>query len=405
MSASRVYVDHVASTPLCPAVREAMDRILTDAFGNPGSLHAEGRKAKDALEDARSRVAAVLGAKAREIVFTSGGTEAAHLAVTGAARGWRTGKGRGEGAAASGPGSGRAAGTGPVGGRIVTTAIEHASVLDAVHALARDGFEVAKAAPRRDGGIDADAVDAACTPGTVLASVMCANHETGAVLPVAEVARRVRARGVLVHTDAALAPGALDVNVDRLGVDLMSLSAHKWNGPKGIGALYVRRKTRMEPVLAGGVQEERLRPGTENVAGAVGLAVALERAVAAREERTARRRALASSLEAAIAEIPGCGVIGPPERLPGVTLAEFSGCEGESLLVNLDLEGIAVSTGSACAVGGAEPSPVLLAMGFPRRRAASTLRFSFGEGNDEADVARLRSVLPALVGRLRALAR
>lgn len=387
MAAPRVYLDHVASTPLDPAVAEEMARVERDAWGNPGSLHAEGRRAREALDGARERVAAVLGAKPREIVFTSGGTEAAHLAITGAARAWRSGKG------AAGP------------GRVVATAIEHSCVLDAVHRLAKEGFEVAKAQPSPDGSVEVDAIDAACGPGTILASVMCANHETGAVLPVAEAAGRVRSRGVLVHTDAALAPDAMDVNVDRLGVDLLSLSAHKWNGPKGIGALYVRRRTRVDPVLAGGVQEDRLRPGTENVAGAVGLAAALERAVAARAERTERRRRHRDAYEAILAEIPACRVIRPRERLPNVTLAEFDGCEGESLLVNLDLEGIAVSTGSACAVGGAEPSPVLMAMGFPRRRAASTLRVSFGEGNGDGDLARLHAVLPALVARLRALAR
>jgi cysteine desulfurase len=322
------------------------------------------------------------------VVFTSGGTEAANLALRGAAHAKR----------ATLP-----AGAAPP--RVVVTAIEHSCVLDAATSLAREGFSVAKAAPTPDGRVEADAVDAAAGPGTAVASVMLANHETGAVLPVADAAARLRARGVVVHCDAALGPGQLDVSVEALGVDLLSTSAHKWNGPKGIGALYVRRRTRLAPQAFGGVQEDRVRPGTENVAGAVGLAAALERAAAAREERVARYGALRARLEAGIARITGCRVVGPERRLPSTVLAEFEGCEGESLLVNLDLEGIAVSTGSACAVGGVDPSPVLLAMGFSSRRAASTIRFSFGEGNVASDVDRVLDVLPPLVSRLRALAR
>src|SRR5262245_14320896 len=360
MPPPRVYLDHVASTPLDPGVAEEMARVQRDAFGNASSLHAEGRRARDALEAARDRTAAALGCRPREVVFTSGGTEAAHLALRGAALARREAT---KGGAA----------------HVVVTAIEHGCVLDTASALAREGFTVGKVAPTADGRVEADAVDAACVPGTGVASVMLANHETGAILPVAAVAERLRARGVALHSDAALGPGALDVNVERLGVDLLSLSAHKWNGPKGIGALYVRRKTRLAPTLAGGVQEDRLRPGTENVAGAVGLAAAPERACAAREERARRVADLRARLDAGLARITGCRLVGPAERLPGVTNAEFEGCEGESLLVNLDLEGIAVSTGSACAVGGTDPSPVLLAMGFPARRAASTLRFSLGK--------------------------
>jgi cysteine desulfurase len=381
--AARIYLDHVASTPLDPVVAQAMDHARSAALGNPSSLHLEGRRSRDLLEGARERVAKVLSCRPREVLFTAGGTESCDLALRGAALG-RKEKGRG----------------------VAVSAIEHAAVLDPAAALERDGFDVARVPPTPDGTIDPAAFDRACGPGTTTASVMAANHETGALLPVRAIADLVRARGVCLHCDAALGPGLLDVRPDVLGVDLLSSSAHKWNGPKGVGFLYVRRRTRLEPVRRGGIQEERLRPGTEDVVGAVGLATALERADAAREDRASRGAALSRRLEAAVLAIEGCAVLGPRDgRLPGVVCVETDGCEGESLLVNLDLEGIAASTGSACAVGAADPSPVLTAMGLTKKRAASTIRFSFGEGVEPADVDRAAEALARLVERLRSLAR
>ena len=380
---ARIYLDHVASTPLDPAVAEAMDRARAAATGNPSSLHLEGRRSRDLLEGARERVAKVLECRPREVLFTAGGTESCDVAVRGAALA-RVAAGRG----------------------VVVTAMEHAAVLDPAAALAKEGFAVARVPPTPDGSVDPAAFDAACGPGTTTASVMLAVHETGAVLPVRAIADRVRSRGVCLHCDAALGPGLLDVRPDALGVDLLSSSAHKWNGPKGIGLLYVRRRTKLEPVRRGGIQEERLRPGTEDVVGAVGLATALERATAARAERAVRHARLALRLEEVVRSIEGCAVLGPAEgRLPGVVCVEAPGCEGESLLVNLDLEGIAVSTGSACAVGAAEPSPVLQAMGLSKKRAASTIRFSVGEGVEPADVDRAGEALVRLVDHLRSLAR
>ena len=380
---SRIYLDHVASTPLDPAVADAMDRARGAALGNPSSLHLEGRRSRDLLEAARERVAKVLGCRPREVLFTAGGTESCDLALRGAALA-RTERGRG----------------------VVVTAIEHAAVLDPAAALAKEGFEVTRVPPAPDGSVDAEAFDRACVSGTTTASVMLSNHETGALLPVRAVADAVRARGVCVHCDAALGPGLVDVRPEALGVDLLSSSAHKWNGPKGIGFLYVRRRTKLEPVRRGGIQEERLRPGTEDVVGAVGLATALERADAARDDRAKRYAALTARLEAAVHAIEGCAVLGPAAgRLPGVVCVEAEGCEGESLLVNLDLEGIAVSTGSACAVGAADPSPVLLAMGVSKKRASSTIRFSVGEGVELCDVDRAGEALARLVTRLRSLAR
>jgi cysteine desulfurase len=380
---ARIYLDHVASTPLDPAVAEAMDHARGASIGNPSSLHLEGRRSRDLLEGARERVAKVLACRPREVVFTSGGTESCDVALRGVALA-RAETGRG----------------------VVVSAIEHTAVLSPAAALEKAGFLVARVPPESDGSVDPALFDRACGAGTTAASLMCANHETGALLPVRAVADLVRSRGVALHCDAALGPGLVDVRPDVLGVDLLSLSAHKWNGPKGIGLLYVRRRTKLAPVRHGGIQEERLRPGTENVVGAVGLALALERAEAARTERAARYAALSRRLEEAIAAIDGCSVLGPKKgRLPGVVCVEAAGCEGESLLVNLDLEGIAVSTGSACAVGSAEPSAVLQAMGLSKKRAASTIRFSVGEGVDVEGVDRASSALSRLVERLRALAR
>jgi cysteine desulfurase len=380
----RTYLDHNASTPLDPAVREAMARADGMTWGNPSSPHLEGRMARELLENARERVAAVLACRPREVLFTSGGTESVNLALLGAARA-------------------RA----PRGRRLVVTAVEHACVLDAAEGLAAEGYEVARVPPSADGTVEAAAVASACTPGTTVVAVMLANHETGALLPVRAVADAVRARGVALVCDAVLGPGLLDIRADVLGVDLMALSGHKCNGPKGIGALYVRRRTKVDPVVRGGPQEERVRGGTENVVGAVGLAVALERAEAGRAERAAHCRALSERLlEGVLAGIPDARLVGPREgRLPSTVLLELPGCEGEALLINLDLEGIAASTGSACAVGGTAASPVLLAMGLPPRRAASTIRFSVGPSTTVEDVDRALAALSAIVGRLRALAR
>jgi cysteine desulfurase len=360
-----------------------MARALAESGGNPSSLHAEGRRSRDLLEVARERVAKALGCRPREVVFTSGGTEAANLGLRGAA-------------------AARAA----VGKGLVTSAVEHPAVLDCAAGLEAEGWAVTRVPPRPDGTVSADDFVAALRPDTTVASLMLANHETGAVFPVAEVARRCAERRVVFLCDAALGPGRLDVSVDALGVDLLALSAHKWNGPKGIGALYVRRRTKVAPLQRGGVQEEKVRPGTENVAGAWALAVALERATGEREARAARYAALGARLRSGLLAVEGVALVGPAEGgLPGVVTVEVEGCEGEALLVNLDLEGVAVSTGSACAVGAVDPSPVLLAMGLSKRRAASTLRWSVGEGVDGTRVDRAVERFASIVARVRALAR
>ena len=379
----RVYLDHNASTPLGPEVEAAMARAAADASANPSSLHLEGRRARALLDDARDRVAGVLGAKPREIVFTSGGTEALELGLRGAVEARRT-KGTG----------------------LVVSAVEHPAVLDVAEALGRAGSQVQRVPPQADGTIAATRVDEAAGPGTVLVAVMGANHETGAVLPVAEVGRLIRPRGILLLCDAALVPGYGELRRLAGAVDLLALSAHKFGGPKGIGALFVRRGVKLAAAQRGGPQEDQLRGGTENVLGAVGFAVALEKADREREARSisvgARARRLLATLEA----VPGVSLVGPREgRLPSTVTVEVDGCEGEALLIHLDLAGVAVSTGSACAIGAAQPSPVLLAMGFSRRRAASTIRFSLGPETTDDDVERAGTIFTTSCARLRALAR
>jgi len=379
----RTYLDHNASSPLHPAARAALEQAFAEPLGNPSSPHAEGRRARDLLEGARERVASVLGCRGREILFTSGGTEALNLGLVGAARA-RSGVGR----------------------RLVVTAIEHAAVLEPAAALEAEGYGVTRVAPRPDGSVDAAALVEACGPGTTVAAVMLANHETGALLPVTQVVAAVRPRGVLVLCDAAMGTGLVDLRVDRLGVDLLALSGHKFGAPPGIGALYVRRRTKLEPLLRGGPQEERVRGGTENVAGAVALASTLEAMETGRSARVERLRGLSDRLRAGLAALRGAMVLGPAqERLPTTVNVAIEGCEGEALLVNLDLAGIAVSTGSACAVGASEASPVLLAMGLPPRVASSTIRLSLGDASTPEDVDEVLRILPSIVARLRDLAR
>ena len=379
----RVYLDYNASAPLDPEVEVAMTRVEADAWANPSSLHLEGRRSRACLDDARDRVAKVLGAKAREIVFTSGATEALRLALRGGALARRA-----------------------KGNRLVVSAIEHPAVLDEADALAREGFDVHRTPPGADGRIDANEVSEAAGPGTTLVAVMAANHETGALQPVAQIGRLVRSRGVALLCDAALLPGYGDMKALVAEVDLLALSAHKFGGPKGIGALFVRRGVRLEAVQRGGPQEDQLRGGTENVLGAVGLAVALEKADRERAHRSAIVAARATRLLTALEAVPGVSLVGPREgRLLSTVTVEVEGCEGEALLIHLDLAGISVSTGSACAIGAAQPSPVLLAMGFSRRRAASTIRFSIGVGTTEDDVERAGAIFSASCARLRALAR
>jgi cysteine desulfurase len=372
----RVYLDHNAGAPLRPEARAAMLPFLGPP-GNPSSAHREGARVRAALEAARAEVAALLGGAPAEIVFTSGATEANNLAL----RGVCTGPGR----------------------RLVTTAVEHASVLETARALAGDGVPLTTVPVDADGRVAVADVVAACEDTTALVSVGLANGEVGAVAPVAAIAEGLRGRGMLVHTDAAQAAGRLAVEVRALGVDLLSLSAHKLGGPAGVGALWVRRGVGLQAQLTGGPQERARRAGTENVAAIVGFSVAARLARAEQVRTAAVAGALIDrlweGLRACVPDLERNGPVTGP-RLPNTLNVHFRGCSGESLLILLDLAGIAVSVGSACAAGAAEPSHVLRAMG--REAAArSALRFSVGPSTTPADIEHVLAVLPGLVRQVR----
>jgi cysteine desulfurase len=380
---ARIYLDNAATTPVRPEVVEAMVSLLGAGY-NPSSLHAEGRAARAAVDQARETIARVLGATPREIVFTGGGSEADVLAIVGTAR-----------ALAAGAGSRRR--------HVVTTAIEHHAVLHAVDVLEREGGRVTRLPVDEHGVLDPNAFAAALTPETALASVMLANNEIGTIQPVARLAAIAHERGVLFHTDAVQAAGWVPLDVDELGVDLLSLSAHKFHGPKGVGVLYVRRGTALEPLIVGGGQEHGLRAGTENVAGIAGFATALALADAERAEAAPRVAALRDRLEAGIlATVPDARVnaAGAP-RLPGHLSVAFAGAPSDALLIRLDLDGIAASAGSACAAGSLEPSHVVAALGVPEPYRTGVIRFSLSRTTTEAEVDDVLARLPTLVASVR----
>lgn len=376
-----VYLDHAATTPLRPEALEAMLPFLTEQFGNPSSPHAVGRRARAALDDARARIAARLGAEPREIVLTSGGTESINLALKGAA--W----------------AGRARGH-----RIVTTAVEHHAVGHALAHLEKFSFEIVEVPVDRYGRVDPEDVERALTDKTILVSVMAANNEVGTIQPIAEVARVVRSRkGILFHVDAVQAAPYLPIDVATLDADLLSISAHKFEGPKGIGALFLRRGIHILPQLHGGSQERYRRAGTEDVAGAVGMAVALDLAVRDQVATIARMARLRDRLRDAVLGVAGVELTGHPrDRLPGNLSVIARDADGGAVTVALDLAGIAMSTGSACTTGSTEPSHVLTAMGYPVDEAAGALRFSLGRTTTDADIAAAIEVVPATIARIRA---
>jgi len=377
----RVYVDHNATTPLAPEVLAAMTPYLAERFGNPSSLHAWGQEARQALERARAAIAQALGAIDKDtIVFTAGGTEADNLALLGVAAAQQA-RGR----------------------HIVISAVEHHAVLHTAASLARLGFEVTHLPVDAQGLLDPDEVRRAIRPETVLVSLMHANNETGVLFPIGRMGRICRERGVTLHTDAAQSFGKLPLDVDGLEVDLLSLSGHKIHGPKGIGALFVRRGTTMRPLIHGGTQERSRRAGTENVAAAVGLARAAELMLQGQEGEAKRLADLRDRLELTLmTALPGVLRNGhPTERLPHTTNLAFAGTEAESLVVALDLCGIGVSSGAACSSGSPEPSHVLAAMGLPRERVDGSIRFSLGRGTTPEEIDRVVEVLPPIVERMR----
>ena len=377
-----IYLDHAATTPIDPEVLEAMLPFLTEHYGNPSSLHASGRRARQGLDEARETVARILGAKPREIVFTGGGSESDNLAIKGVA--W----------AASARGR-----------HIITSAVEHKAVLNSCAILERSGFEVSYLPVDRYGRVDPADLAAAISERTTLVSIMYANNEVGTIQPIADIGAICRERGVLFHTDAVQAGGFLPLDVDALSVDLLSLGAHKLYGPKGVGALFVRQGTALLPQMQGGSHERQRRAGTENVAGIVGFARALELAQAdgaARDAENARLAALRNRLLAGSSALSGVEVTGHPvERLPNSASLLIDGVEGGDLVAALDLDGIAASTGSACTSGATDPSHVLLAMGFDAQRAHGSLRLTAGRSTTEVDVDRAIEVIKAVVGRMR----
>ncbi len=420
----RIYLDHAATTATDPRVVAAMMPYLTSAWGNPSSIYAEAREARKGLDGARRAVAEVLGAKANEIVFTSGGTEADNLALRGVAEAVR---GRDRLTTAGGRLTTADSGLTTASAKrnhIITTAIEHHAVLHEAEALSKAGFRVTYLPVDGEGFVDLEALRAALDEATVLVSVMYANNEVGTIEPIAEVSRIVKERdaSIMVHTDAVQAAGLLSLDVDALGVDLLSIAGHKIYGPKGVGALYVRGRTPFVGQTVGGSQERNRRAGTENVAGAVGLATALRLAT---EERSTRNELLIGMRDRLLEEVPrrvpetmvtGPGdrsrrLANPPReargqsrlRLASSASFAFKHVEGEAVLLQLDLDGIAASSGSACTTASLEPSHVLTALGVGEEWLRGSLRLTLGTENTMADVERVLEVLPPAVGRIRGL--
>ncbi len=371
----RVYLDNNATTPIHPEVLALLTTTLQDVYGNPSSIHKEGQSARQTIEEAREAVSRLVGSTAREIVFTSGGSESNNAAILGAVS--RTS-----------------------GQHLVTTAIEHPSVLAPIRELERSGTEVSIISPRRDGAVDAEAVIDAIRPETSLVAVMLANNETGVVQPVAAIGRACRDRSVHFHCDAVQAAGKIEFDVESLGVDTLSLTAHKMHGPKGIGALYVRRGLTLAPLIAGGSQERRRRAGTENVplAAAFGAAAALAAEPRVKEQVRSLRDRLENELRAALADsITVNGSAAP--RLPNTSSITFHDVDAEGLVIALDLGGVAASSGSACSSGRVEPSGVLLAMGLTPDDARSTVRFSLSRFTTAEEIGRLVELLHDIVPR------
>ena len=378
----RVYLDHAATTPVDPEVAELMAQVLRDVPGNPSSIYAEGRRARALVDRARDEVAEAIGADPAEIVFTSGGTEADNLALRGVLKA-REGEADG----------------------IVTTEIEHHAVLDTARDLEAHGQAQLTVIPvDRAGRVLPAAVRGAIGERTAIVSVMHGNNEIGTLQPIAEIGALCRDRGIAFHSDAVQTVGAVEIDVRALPVDLLSVNAHKFYGPKGVGALYVRKGTRIATVQTGGGQEKGRRTGTENVAGVVGLGAAMRIATAKRAVESARQIALRDALIAGIrSRIPDATLTGhPTERLPNNASFCFSGTQGEALVVSLDLEGFSVSSGSACTSGNTDPSHVLLALGLDRDLAQGSLRLTLGRSTTEADIDALLAALPPIVARLRA---
>jgi len=378
----RIYLDHAATTPTHPEVVKAMLPYFTDAFGNPSSIYSYGQEAKGAIEEARTMVAELIGARSEEIIFTSGGTEADNFALKGIAYANEHKE-----------------------NHIITTSIEHHAVMETCKFLERKGFKVTYLPVDGYGVVDPHDVKKAITDKTILISVMHANNEVGTIEPIGEIGKIAKEAEICFHTDAVQTVGHTPVNVDGLGVDLLSLSAHKFYGPKGVGALYVRKGTRLVPFMHGGEQEKRRRAGTENIPAIVGLGKAVELARQETSKEAERLTYLRDKLIQGLLErIDHTRLNGHPlKRLPNNVNVSVDFVEGESMVLNLDLEGICASTGSACSSSSLEPSHVLVAMGLPPERAHGSLRFTLGRENTEEDIEQVLEVLAQVVAKLRAM--
>lgn len=378
MESRQVYMDHGATTPVREEVLESMLPFYKELYGNPSSVHAKGREVRSAFEEAREKVACALGASAEEIYFTSGGTESNNISLRGAAK-------------KHGP-----------SGHIITSSVEHHAVLDVCHDLEKYGYSVTYLPVDREGLIDPQAVEDAITVDTFIISIMAANNEIGTIQPIKEIGRVADRHNLLFHTDAVQVVGQLPVDVNEMKIDLLSLSAHKFNGPKGVGALYKRKGVKLDPLYRGGGQEGKLRPGTENVPGVIGLARALELSVKEIPEKKEKLEYLRDKLIEGLLEIDDVILNGhQKKRLPGNVNVSFKYIEGESILLSLDMQGIAASSGSACSSGSLEPSHVLSAIGLDHHSAHGSIRFTLGRGNSESDIDYVLSKVPAVVENLR----
>ena len=376
-----VYADNAATTRLSKTALDHMLPWLQEGYGNPSSVYQLGRESRRALDQARDQVASALGAKPEEILFTGGGTEAANWAIRGVAKNLSA-KGR----------------------HIITSAVEHHAVSHTLEDLEKQGFEVTSLPVDQNGRVSTEELAAAIRPDTILITIMFANNEIGTIQPVAEIGALAKARGVLFHTDAVQAVGHVPIDVQAMHIDLLSLSAHKFRGPKGVGALYVRRGVKLPSFITGGGQEKGQRAGTENVAGIVGLAAALSESVEHMEEHRAKTEALRDKLIAGMLALPAVTLTGDPKnRLPGNASFAVACVEGEAMILLLDAAGIAASSGSACSSGALDPSHVLLAIGLSHEAAHGSVRLSFGEENTEADVDYILEKIPGIIEKLRAM--
>ncbi len=375
-----IYLDHNATTPVDPEVLEEMLPFLKKSFGNPSSLYKTGRDAKQALETFRLKTAACIGASAEELIFTSGGTESDNTAIYGSAKALKKN-----------------------GCHIITSSVEHKAVLNTCHALEKEGFRITFLNVNADGFVEPAEVERNIASDTILVSIMLANNETGVIQPIQDISRIVKKHRIVFHCDAVQAAGKIPISVNDLNIDLLSISAHKFYGPKGAGALYIRKATPFIPIINGGQQENNLRAGTENIAFAAGLAKAFEKACLNIDNYSAKMVKLRNRFEESIQNSIDSFIIHGRNtgRVPNTSNISFCGIDGESLLLHLDLKNIAVSTGSACASAGVEPSHVLSAMGVPSQIAQSAIRFSFGNSNTLQEVDTVVEILKETVQKLR----